>query len=68
MITDHIAAEEPLPQRPAPVQPEITALRSNLSDLEQQARTLIRQRPVVAVLAALGVGYVVARLVSRGMR
>lgn len=28
----------------------------------------IKQRPVVAVLTALGVGYVVARLVSHGER
>lgn len=67
MITDQIA-EGPLAQRAEQGQPNIAAIRSRLTDLEQEARTLIRQRPVVAVLAAVGVGYVVARLVSRAMR
>ena len=49
-------------------QPTIAAVGSRLTDLEHQARTLIRQRPVVAVLAAVGVGYLVGRLVSRVMR
>jgi hypothetical protein len=68
MITDQIAEEPPLPRRAAQVTPDIAAVRSTVTELEQQARTLIRQRPVVAVLAAAGVGYLVARLISRGMR
>ena len=60
MITDKITEERR--------QPNSATVRSGLTDLEQQARTLIRQRPVVAVLAAASVGYLVARLVSRGMR
>jgi hypothetical protein len=68
MITDQIEEEPPLPRRVEQGQPDIAAVRSRLTDLEQQARTLIRQRPVVAVLAAVGVGYLVARLVSRAMR
>jgi ElaB/YqjD/DUF883 family membrane-anchored ribosome-binding protein len=68
MIADQIVEEPPLPRRAEQGQPDITAVRSRLTDLEQQARTLIRQRPVVAVLAAVGVGYLVARLVSRAMR
>ena len=68
MTTDQIAEEPPLPRGAEQVQPDIAAVRSRLTDLEQQARTLIRQRPVVAVLAAVGVGYLVARLVSRAMR
>jgi len=68
MTTDHIAEEPPLPRRAEQEQPNIAAVRSRLTDLEQQARTLIRQRPVVAVLVAVGVGYLVARLVSRAMR
>lgn len=59
MSTDQIAEQE---------QPSVAAVRSRLTDLEQQARELIRQRPVVAVLAAAGVGYLVARLVSRLVR
>ncbi|MBP1687858.1 MAG: hypothetical protein H6Q33_4001 [Deltaproteobacteria bacterium] len=66
MITDQIA-EEP-PRGGEPGQPHSTDVRSTLMDLEQQARTLIRQRPVVAVLAAVGVGYLVARLVARVLR
>jgi len=68
MTTDQIAGEQPLPRRAEQAQPDIAALRSTVTEIEQQARTLIRQRPVVAVLAAAGVGYLVARLVSRGMR
>ncbi len=68
MTTDQIAEERPLPPRVEHVQPDIAAVRSKVTDLEQQARTLIRQRPVVAVLAAAGVGYLVARLVARGTR
>ena len=68
MTTDQIAEERPLPRGAEPVQPDIVAVRSKVAELEQQARTLIRQRPVVAVLAAVGVGYLVARLVARGTR
>jgi hypothetical protein len=68
MTTDQIAEERPPPRRAEQAQSEIAAVRSTVTDLEQQARTLIRQRPVVALLAAVGVGYLVARLVSRGTR
>ena len=68
MIPDQIADQPPLPQRTEQVPPDGAAGGSTLTDLEHQARTLIRQRPVVAVLAAVGVGYLAARLVSRAMR
>ena len=68
MITDQIAEERRLPPRSEQVQARITQVRSRVTDLEEDARTLIRERPVVAVLAAVGVGYLVARLVSRAMR
>jgi hypothetical protein len=68
MITDQIAAERSSPPHSEPVQPDITDVRSRVTEIEQHARTLIRQRPVVAVLAAVGVGYLVARLVSRALR
>ena len=67
MTTDQ-GLEEPLPPRAQPGQLDITALRATVTDLEQQARAFIRQRPVMAVLAAVGAGYLVARLVSRGRR
>jgi hypothetical protein len=66
MITEQIAAEPPSPGRSEPAAD--TELLSRLTDLPQRVRTAIKQRPVVAVLTALGVGYVVARLVSRGER
>jgi ElaB/YqjD/DUF883 family membrane-anchored ribosome-binding protein len=68
ITTDQIAEERPLPRRAEQVQPDIAAVRSKVTGLEEQARALIRQRPVVAVLAAAGIGYLVARLLSRGMR
>lgn len=39
-----------------------------VTDVEHYARTLITQRPVVAVIAAVGFGYLVARLIARGAR
>jgi ElaB/YqjD/DUF883 family membrane-anchored ribosome-binding protein len=68
MITDQIAEERLSPPRSEQGQARITQVRSRVTDLEEHARTLIRQRPVVAVLAAVGVGYLVARLVSRAIR
>jgi hypothetical protein len=68
VITDQIAEERPLSQHTEHGQADGVAVRSRVTDLEQQARTFIRQRPVVAVLAAVGVGYLVARLVSRGLK
>jgi hypothetical protein len=40
-------------------------LRLAAVDLEQQLLTFVHERPVVAVFAALGLGYVVARMFSR---
>jgi ElaB/YqjD/DUF883 family membrane-anchored ribosome-binding protein len=68
MTTAQIAEEPSLPRHVEQVQPDIAAVRSEVTDVGQQARTLIRQRPVVAVLTAAAAGYLVARLVSRGMR
>lgn len=66
MNTDPIESERPLPEPWA--QTDILAAGTKLADIEQQARTLIRQRPLVALLAALGAGYLVARLVARVAR
>jgi hypothetical protein len=68
MITDQVAEEQRSPPRSQQAQPGFAEAYAKVTDLEQQARTLIRQRPVVAVLAAAGVGYLVARLVSRATR
>ena len=67
--TTRIAEDAQLPMPPAEQLPaDIEALRAKVSDLEQQASVLIRERPVVAVLAAVGVGYLLARLASRAPR
>lgn len=68
MITEHIAAEGSSPPQPEPAQPDMQHVRARLTDIEEHARALIRKRPVVAVLAAIGGGYLVARLVSRVSR
>jgi len=67
-MTTHAIAQEPTSAPGAIEMPDTTAVRARVADLEEQARTLIRQRPVVAVLAAAGVGYLLARVVVRGTR
>ena len=52
MITDQIAEERRSPPRSQPEQPDFADVRARLTELDGHARTLIRQRPVVAVLAA----------------
>jgi len=67
--TARIEGDAPLPMPPAEQPPaDIEALLAKASDLEQQASVLIRERPVVALLAAVGVGYLLARLASRAPR
>lgn len=63
------SATEPAAGTPAG-QPasDLEAFGVNLADLEEKARVMIREQPVVAVLAAAGLGYLVARLASRGNR
>ena len=68
MITEQSTVDGRSSPRTAPVWPDMETLRAQVTEFEQQARTRIIQRPVVAVLAAVGVGYLVARLVARGVR
>jgi ElaB/YqjD/DUF883 family membrane-anchored ribosome-binding protein len=68
MITDQVAEEQRSPPHSQQAQQGLAEAYAKVTDLEQQARALIRQRPVVAVLAAAGIGYLVARLVSRATR
>ena len=68
MITDQIAEERGSPPRSQQVDPGMAEVRARVTDLHRQARNLIRQRPIVAVLTAVGVGYLTARLVSRATR
>lgn len=58
----------PTPPRTEQVPEDLAAARTKLVELEDQARTLVRERPVVAMLAALGLGYLVARLFTRRSR
>ena len=67
MITDQVAEGRASPPGAEQGQPDITELRYTVADLEERARTFIRQRPVVAVLVAVGAGYLVARVLSRRM-
>jgi hypothetical protein len=69
MITEQGAgqiAAEPLPGRAEQAADADVAF--TLTDFAQRIRAIIEQRPVVAVLAAVGVGYVIARLATRGRR
>jgi hypothetical protein len=69
MITAQSAAQ--IAAEPSPRNSEQAAdaeVAFTLTDLAQRVRAIIEQRPVVALLAAVGVGYVAARLVSRGRR
>lgn len=67
MITDQVVEGRASPPRAEQEQPDTTEVRDTVAALEERARTFIRQRPVVAVLAALGAGYLVARVLSRRM-
>jgi hypothetical protein len=65
MITDRIENTGPTPLREQQVAANGADIGSGVTDLEEQARAFIKKRPVVAVLSAVGLGYLVARLVSR---
>jgi len=69
MITEQSA--EQIGAEPSPGRSEQAAdaeVAFTLTEFMQRVRAIIEQRPVVAVLAAVGVGYVVARLAARGGR
>ena len=48
--------------------PDFSGIHTGLLDIEARGRSVVRQQPVVAVLAAAGLGYLVARLVARASR
>ena len=65
MITEQGAEQigaEPSPRRSEQAADADVAF--TLTEFGQRVRAVIEQRPVVAVLAAVGLGYVVARLAS----
>jgi hypothetical protein len=62
---DMTQQETPTPQYRETVPPDSLAPQSIATDLEQRLQEFVRERPVTAVFAALGIGYVVARMFSR---
>jgi hypothetical protein len=68
-MTNNPPSDDDLLETPSVhAQPDVDATGARLLDLEQQARAAIEQRPIAAVLLALGFGYIVARLASRTSR
>lgn len=47
------------------VEAGVEVARAEIGQLDEQVRAFVRERPVVAVLSAAGIGYVVARIFSR---
>lgn len=68
MNTEQIAEERPWLPRTEQAEPDRASVRATLTGLERQVARLVRQRPAMAVLAAAGVGYVIARVVARAAR
>jgi hypothetical protein len=68
MVTDQVADDQASPPAAEQPEPDATEVESMMADLEERARRFIGQRPVIAVLAAAGAGYLVARLLSRGIK
>ena len=68
MMTEPSAATPLLspPSRPARTAPPSGA--SAFDDLEKRLEARIRERPLVAVFTAFGIGYLLTRLFSRGSR
>ena len=67
MSTNQVAEDRASPPGAEQRQPDITDVGSMMAELGERARTFIRQQPVVAMLAAVGAGYLVARVLSRRM-
>ena len=68
MIAEQVPEVRQSPLRSERVRPGVAGVRARVADLERHARALVRQRPIVAVLAAAGLGYLTARFVSRAVR
>lgn len=65
MDTERNSEGRPLRQLTETLQTDMEMFRSTASDLEKQLQKLIEERPVTAVLSAVGLGFVVARIFSR---
>ncbi|HEY2774129.1 MAG TPA: hypothetical protein VGK20_08770 [Candidatus Binatia bacterium] len=57
--------DRPLQHLTSSVRNDVAAVRTTATGLEQQIEAFVRERPLVAVFGALGLGFIVARLVSR---
>jgi hypothetical protein len=55
----------PSPRTAEMLRPDSFDPLAAVADLEQQLYAFVRERPVTAVVAALGIGFVVARMLSR---
>ena len=58
-------SESPMRQLSDTLQTDMEIFRSKATDFERQLQAFVEERPVAAVLSALGVGFVVARIFSR---
>jgi len=47
------------------IQTGVARVREGLSTVDEKARTFIATRPVTALVCALGLGYVIGRVISR---
>jgi hypothetical protein len=47
------------------VEAGVDKARAEIDQIDEQVRAFVRERPVMAVLSAVGIGYVVARIFSR---
>jgi len=47
------------------VEAGVNVARAEINQIDEQVRDFVRQRPVVALLSAIGAGYFVARVFSR---
>lgn len=48
------------------IAPQLEALRNDLAYTDRRLRALVRERPVLALVAAVGTGFLVGRLLRRG--
>jgi len=65
MITDRNSEDSTFRQIAQNFPTDLSSVRSSANDFEQQLQTFVRERPVAAVFAALGLGFVVARMFAR---
>jgi hypothetical protein len=61
-MTTHAMAGNGVARR---VEAGMLAAWAEIDQIDEQVGAFVRERPVVALLGAIGLGYVVARIVSR---